>query len=51
MHRHSDTLVSAPRAIDGMSRRGPSCALATAPRGLTAAVDNTKHDAGRDDGR
>ncbi len=51
MHSHSDKLVSAPRTIDGNSRRGLACALATAPLGLTADRDRNTHEAGRDDGR
>lgn len=51
MHSHSDKLFSAPRAIDGDRRRGLSFALATAPLGLVAARNHTKHNAGRDDGR
>lgn len=50
-HRHSDRFASAPRAIDGCSRRGLSRAVETAPLGLTAVVNHIKHDAGRDDGR
>lgn len=50
-HRHSDSFDSAPRAIDGTSRRGLSCARANAPLGLTAAMHRINHDAGRDDGR
>jgi hypothetical protein len=51
MHRHSDKLVSAPRTIDGNSRRGPWCTLATAPLALSAELDRNTHEAGRDDGR
>jgi hypothetical protein len=51
MHSHFDKLRSAPRAIDGDSRRGLSFAPATAPLGLVAERNHDKHDAGRDDGR